>query len=140
HTRFSRDWSSDVCSSDLTENLLMAATLAKGKTIIENAAREPEVVDLAQCLIAMGADIKGAGTSTIEINGVKSLKGCHYNVLPDRVETGTVLVAAAATRGRAKVKDSRADILCAVLLELDDAGGPRSIGGDWLELDMTRSR
>src|SRR5690606_22672525 len=140
HTRFSRDWSSDVCSSDLTENLLMAATLAKGKTIIENAAREPEVVDLAQCLIAMGADIKGAGTSTIEINGVKSLKGCHYNVLPDRVETGTFLVAAAATRGRVKVKDTRADILDAVLLKLEEAGAHLSIGEDWIELDMKGNR
>jgi len=123
-----------------TENLLMAATLAKGKTIIENAAREPEVVDLAQCLIAMGADIKGAGTSTIEINGVKSLKGCHYNVLPDRVETGTFLVAAAATRGRVKVKDTRADILDAVLLKLEEAGAHLSIGEDWIELDMKGNR
>jgi len=123
-----------------TENLLMAATLAKGKTIIENAAREPEVVDLAQCLIAMGADIKGAGTSTIEINGVKSLKGCHYNVLPDRVETGTFLVAAAATRGRVKVKDTRADILDAVLLKLEEAGAHLSIGDDWIELDMKGNR
>jgi len=123
-----------------TENLLMAATLAKGKTIIENAAREPEVVDLAQCLIAMGADIKGAGTSTIEINGVKSLKGCHYNVLPDRVETGTFLVAAAATRGRVKVKDTRADILDAVLLKLEEAGAHLSIGKDWIELDMKGNR
>ncbi len=123
-----------------TENLLMAATLAKGKTIIENAAREPEVVDLAQCLIAMGADIKGAGTSTLEINGVKSLKGCHYNVLPDRVETGTFLVAAAATRGRVKVKDTRADILDAVLLKLEEAGAHLSIGDDWIELDMKGNR
>lgn len=123
-----------------TENLLMAATLAKGKTIIENAAREPEVVDLAECLIAMGADIKGHGSSTIEINGVSSLKGCRYNVLPDRVETGTFLVAAAATRGRVKVKDTRADILDAVLLKLEEAGAHISVGDDWIELDMKGNR
>lgn len=123
-----------------TENLMMAAALAKGRTIIENAAREPEVVDLAQCLIAMGADIKGHGSSTIEINGVKSLKGCHYQVMPDRVETGTFLVAAAATRGRVKLKDTRADLLDAVLLKLEEAGAHISSGEDWIELDMKGNR
>ncbi len=123
-----------------TENLMMAAALAKGKTIIENAAREPEVVDLAHCLIAMGADIKGHGSSTIEINGVKSLKGCHYQVMPDRVETGTFLVAAAATRGRVKLKDTRADILEAVLLKLEEAGAHINTGDDWIELDMKGNR
>ncbi len=123
-----------------TENLMMAAALAKGRTIIENAAREPEVVDLAQCLIAMGADIKGHGSSTIEINGVKSLKGCHYQVMPDRVETGTFLVAAAATRGRVKLKDTRADLLDAVLLKLEEAGAHISTGEDWIELDMKGNR
>src|SRR5690606_6444309 len=123
-----------------TENLMMAAALAKGKTIIENAAREPEVVDLAHCLIAMGADIEGHGSSTIAINGVKSLKGCHYQVMPDRVETGTFLVAAAATRGRVKLKDTRADILDAVLLKLEEAGAHINTGDDWIELDMKGNR
>ncbi|AZZ90867.1 UDP-N-acetylglucosamine 1-carboxyvinyltransferase [Hahella sp. KA22] len=123
-----------------TENLLMAATLADGKTVIENAAREPEVIDLAECLIAMGADIRGHGSSTIEINGVPRLHGCRYNVLPDRVETGTYLVAAAATRGRIRVKDTREDILEAVLLKLDEAGAHISTGPDWIELDMKGAR
>ncbi|ABC31980.1 UDP-N-acetylglucosamine 1-carboxyvinyltransferase [Hahella chejuensis KCTC 2396] len=123
-----------------TENLLMAATLADGKTVIENAAREPEVIDLAECLIAMGADIRGHGSSTIEINGVPRLHGCRYNVLPDRVETGTYLVAAAATRGRVRVKDTREDILEAVLLKLDEAGAHISTGPDWIELDMKGAR
>ncbi|WP_020409647.1 UDP-N-acetylglucosamine 1-carboxyvinyltransferase [Hahella ganghwensis] len=119
-----------------TENILMAATLADGKTIIENAAREPEVIDLAECLIKMGADIKGHGSSTIEINGVKRLKGCHYDVLPDRVETGTYLVAAAATRGHVKLKDTREDLLEAVLLKLEEAGAHINTGSNWIELDM----
>lgn len=123
-----------------TENLLMAATLADGKTILENAAREPEVVDLAECLIAMGADIKGHGTATIEINGVERLHGCHYDVLPDRIETGTYLVAAAATGGRVKLKDTRADILEAVLLKLEEAGAHITTGPDWIELDMKGQR
>ena len=89
----------DVVTVTGTENILMAAALAEGQSIIENAAREPEVVDLANCLIAMGADIQGAGTDTIIVNGVESLKGCRYSVMPDRIETGTFLVAAAATRG-----------------------------------------
>ncbi|WP_288370806.1 UDP-N-acetylglucosamine 1-carboxyvinyltransferase [uncultured Marinobacter sp.] len=123
-----------------TENLLMAATLAEGKTILENAAREPEVVDLAECLIAMGADIKGHGTATIEINGVERLHGCHYNVLPDRIETGTYLVAAAATGGRVKLKDTREDLLEAVLLKLEEAGAEITTGPDWIELNMHGKR
>jgi len=123
-----------------TENLLMAATLADGKTILENSAREPEVVDLAECLIAMGAKIKGHGTDTIEIEGVERLHGCHYNVLPDRVETGTYLVAAAATRGRVKVKDTREGLLEAVLLKLEEAGAHITTGEDWIELDMKGQR
>ncbi len=119
-----------------TENLLMAAALAEGKTTLKNAAREPEVVDLAECLIAMGAKITGHGTATIEVEGVPSLHGCHYNVLPDRVETGTYLVAAAATRGRVKLKDTRADLLDAVLLKLEEAGAKITVGDDWIELDM----
>ncbi|MCP5207484.1 MAG: UDP-N-acetylglucosamine 1-carboxyvinyltransferase [Hahellaceae bacterium] len=123
-----------------TENLMMAAALAKGKTVIENAAREPEVVDLADCLNAMGGDVQGAGTSTLVINGVESLGGCHYDVLPDRVETGTYLVAAAATRGRIKLKDTREELLESVLLKLHEAGAHISTGPDWIELDMKGNR
>lgn len=123
-----------------TENLMMAAALAKGKTVIENAAREPEVVDLADCLNAMGGDVQGAGTSTLVINGVESLGGCHYDVLPDQVETGTYLVAAAATRGRIKLKDTREELLESVLLKLHEAGAHISTGPDWIELDMKGNR
>lgn len=123
-----------------TENLLMAAALAEGKTTLKNAAREPEVVDLAECLIKMGADIKGHGTATIEVNGVPSLKGCHYDVMPDRVETGTYLVAAAATRGRVLVKDTSADIMDSVILKLEEAGAHITTGPDWIELDMKGNR
>ncbi len=123
-----------------TENLMMAAALAEGKTVLNNAAREPEVVDLGECLNAMGADVKGHGTATIEINGVKSLKGCHYDVLPDRIETGTYLCAAAATRGRVKLKDTRADLLDAVLVKLEEAGAHITTGKDWIELDMKGKR
>lgn len=119
-----------------TENLMMAAALADGTTIIENAAREPEVVDLANCLIQMGANIEGAGTDTLTIHGVKSLSGTEYSVIPDRIETGTYLIAAAATRGRVKLKDTRPDLLDAVLLKLEEAGAAISMGDDWLELDM----
>ena len=130
----------DTVSVTGTENLMMAAALADGITVIENAAREPEVVDLAECLIAMGADITGHGTATIEINGVPSLKGCHYNVLPDRIETGTYLVAAAATRGKVKLKDTRADLLDAVLVKLEEAGAHITHGDDWIALDMKGQR
>ena len=123
-----------------TENLLMAATLAEGKTIIENAAREPEVVDLANCLIAMGARIKGHGTAIIEVEGVPELHGCRHEVVADRIETGTYLVAAAATRGRVRVKDTRADILDAVLHKLQEAGAHLDIGDDWIELTMDGRR
>ena len=123
-----------------TENLMMAAALADGKTILKNAAREPEVVDLGECLNAMGADVKGHGTATIEINGVPSLKGCHYDVLPDRIETGTYLCAAAASRGRVKLKDTRADLLDAVLIKLKEAGAHITTGDDWIELDMKGKR
>ena len=123
-----------------TENLMMAATLAKGKTIIENAAREPEVVDLANYLIKMGADIKGAGTATLEINGVEKLHGTQYTILPDRIETGTYLVAAAITRGRVKLKDTDANQLEAVLLKLEEAGAKVEVGPDWISLDMEGRR
>jgi UDP-N-acetylglucosamine 1-carboxyvinyltransferase len=123
-----------------TENLMMAAALADGKTTLNNAAREPEIVDLAECLIAMGADIKGHGTATIEINGVKRLKGCHYDVLPDRIETGTYLCAAAASRGRILLKDTSASLLDSVLVKLDAVGAHITTGTDWIELDMKDNR
>ncbi|MDE1460610.1 UDP-N-acetylglucosamine 1-carboxyvinyltransferase [Spartinivicinus poritis] len=123
-----------------TENLLMAACLADGETIIENAAREPEVVDLAHCLIKMGAKITGHGTDTIRIQGVERLSGCHYSVLPDRIETGTYLIAAAATGGRIKVKDTAPDTLDAVLVKLKEAGAHLEVGEDWIELDMKGQR
>ncbi|RLT92964.1 MAG: UDP-N-acetylglucosamine 1-carboxyvinyltransferase [Ketobacter sp.] len=123
-----------------TENLMMAATLAEGRTVLENAAREPEVVDLADCLKAMGADIQGAGTDTIIINGVERLHSCEYTVIPDRIETGTYLVAGAISRGRVKVKQTRADILDAVLVKLEEAGAHISSGADWIELDMKGNR
>ncbi|MDF1766763.1 MAG: UDP-N-acetylglucosamine 1-carboxyvinyltransferase [Gammaproteobacteria bacterium] len=126
----------DMVTVTGTENVMMAACLADGETIIENAAREPEVVDLALCLIAMGADISGHGTDTVVIRGVPELHGCTYSVMPDRIETGTYLIAAAATRGKIKVKDTRPDILEAVLLKLEQAGADISVGDDWISLDM----
>lgn len=123
-----------------TENLMMAATLAKGITVIENAAREPEVADLADCLNRMGARVSGAGTDTLVIEGVERLYGIDYTVLPDRIETGTYLVAAAIAGGRVKVKDTRPELLEAVLLKLEEAGAEVSTGEDWVELDMARDR
>jgi len=119
-----------------TENLLMAATLARGETVIENAAREPEIVDLADCLISMGARIEGAGTDTIRIDGVPELDGTTYEVLPDRIETGTFLVAAAMTGGRVRTISTRTDFLDAVLAKLREAGGEITTGEDWIEIDM----
>jgi UDP-N-acetylglucosamine 1-carboxyvinyltransferase len=130
----------DLVTVTGTENVMMAACLADGVTIIENAAREPEVVDLAHCLRAMGADIAGEGTDTIKINGVKTLHGCEYNVMPDRIETGTYLIAVAATRGKIKVKDTRPSILEAVLSKLEEAGAQIDIGEDWIALDMKGQR
>ncbi|MCK0537902.1 UDP-N-acetylglucosamine 1-carboxyvinyltransferase [Alcanivorax quisquiliarum] len=123
-----------------TENLLMAATLADGVTVIENAAREPEVVDLADCLTKMGAKITGAGTDTITIEGVEKLGGCHHNVIPDRIETGTYLIAAAATGGRIKVKDTAPHLLDATLQKLREAGATIEVGEDWISLDMEGRR
>ncbi len=123
-----------------TENLMMAATLAKGKTVIENAAREPEVVDLANYLNAMGAKISGIGTATLEIEGVDALHGTQYNILPDRIETGTYLVAAAMTRGRVKLKNADANQLEAVLLKLEEAGAEIEIEDDSITLDMKGKR
>ena len=123
-----------------TENLLMAAALAEGKTILENAAREPEIVDLANMLVAMGAKIEGIGTSTLTIHGVESLHSCSYRVMPDRIETGTYLVAAAATRGNVKLTATRADILEAVIFKLEEAGADITHGEDWIALDMHGKR
>ncbi|MEM5536477.1 UDP-N-acetylglucosamine 1-carboxyvinyltransferase [Neptuniibacter pectenicola] len=123
-----------------TENILMAATLAEGQSIIENAAREPEIVDLAECLIAMGADISGYGTDTIVVNGVEKLHGCKFSVVADRIETGTYLTAVAATRGKVKVKNTNPRILDAVLQKLEEAGAHITTGEDWIELDMKGQR
>lgn len=123
-----------------TENLMMAATLATGTTIIENAAREPEVVDLANCLAAMGANIKGAGTDIITIHGVDKLHGCKYSVLADRIETGTFLVAAAITGGHVKLKNTQPKILESVLQKLEEAGATINCGDDWVEIDMRERR
>ena len=119
-----------------TENLMMAATLASGRTVIENAAREPEVVDLAACLIAMGASIAGAGTDTIVIEGRDRLGGCEYRVLPDRIETGTFLVAGAITGGRVRVTDTDPSYLDAVIAKLREAGAEVGTGPDWIEVAM----
>jgi UDP-N-acetylglucosamine 1-carboxyvinyltransferase len=123
-----------------TENLMMAAVLAQGETIIENAAREPEVVDLANFLIAMGARIRGAGTDTLVIEGVERLSGTHYEVLPDRIEAGTYLVAGAITGGHVRVKNTRADHLDAVLAKLREAGARVDSGEGWIEVDMKGRR
>ena len=130
----------DLVTVTGTENVMMAATLAKGQTIIENSAREPEVVDLATCLNKMGADIRGQGTDTIVINGVDELHGCSFSVMPDRIETGTYLIAAAATRGHVKVKDTQPHALESVLSKLEQAGAALGVGEDWIELDMRGRR
>jgi len=119
-----------------TENLLMAAVLAEGITTLENAAREPEVVDLANCLNQMGAKITGEGTNTIVVEGVKKLKGIDYSVLPDRIETGTYLAAAAITGGRIKCLKAAPYTLDAVLQKFREAGASVETGDDWIELDM----
>jgi UDP-N-acetylglucosamine 1-carboxyvinyltransferase len=123
-----------------TENIMMAAVLAEGQTIIENAAREPEIVDLAQCLNAMGADVKGQGTDKIVINGVEKLHGCSYEVMADRIETGTYLAAAAATRGHVKLKNTQADSLDAVIIKLREAGADITVGDNFIELNMHGKR
>ncbi len=130
----------DLVTVTGTENLMMAATLADGETVIENAAREPEVVDLANCLNAMGARITGAGTDTIVIEGVDRLHGTRYEVLPDRIETGTFLVAAAITGGSVRVKDTDPTLLDAVLDKLREAGAEIEIGDDSISLDMKGGR
>jgi UDP-N-acetylglucosamine 1-carboxyvinyltransferase len=123
-----------------TENLMMAATLAEGETVIENAAREPEVTDLAELLNSMGAKIRGAGTDSIHVKGVKRLSGTSHRVLPDRIETGTYLVAAAITGGRILCRDTRPDLLDSVLNKLREAGARIETGSDWISLDMDGRR
>jgi UDP-N-acetylglucosamine 1-carboxyvinyltransferase len=123
-----------------TENLMMAATLADGETVLENAAREPEVVDLAHFLSSMGARIQGAGTDKIVIEGVKSLRGTRYDVLPDRIEGGTYLVAGAITRGHVRIKNTRPQHLDAILAKLREAGATVACGDNWIEVDMRGRR
>ncbi|MDX1529689.1 MAG: UDP-N-acetylglucosamine 1-carboxyvinyltransferase [Gammaproteobacteria bacterium] len=130
----------DLVTVTGTENLMMAATLARGTTTIENAAREPEVVDLANCLTAMGAHIEGAGTDTILIEGVDSLNGTQYDVLPDRIETGTYLAAAAITGGHVRLKDTRPEMLKAVIEKLEEAGAEITLGDTWIEINMHGNR
>ncbi len=130
----------DIVTVTGTENLMMAAVLANGTTKLMNAAREPEVVDLANFLNTIGAKITGAGTDTITIEGVEALTGGEYHVLPDRVETGTYLVAAAITGGKITVKATRPDILSAVLDKLTEAGAHIETGADWITLDMKGKR
>jgi UDP-N-acetylglucosamine 1-carboxyvinyltransferase len=130
----------DIVTVTGTENIMMAAVLAKGQTVIHNAAREPEVEDVANFLNMLGAKISGAGTSTMIIDGVDSLGGGSYHVLPDRIETGTYLAAAAVTRGKIKLKNTRPDLLESVLLKLEETGASIDIGPDWIALDMKGRR
>ena len=130
----------DLVTVTGTENIMMAAALASGTTVIENAAQEPEVVDLANCLNAMGAQVSGAGSNTIVIDGVERLHGTHYEVLPDRIETGTFLVAGAITSGRVLLKKTRPNTLDAVLAKLEQAGAQLNVGEDTIELDMRGNR
>jgi UDP-N-acetylglucosamine 1-carboxyvinyltransferase len=130
----------DIVTVTGTENLMMAAALADGTTIIENAAREPEVVDLANFINAMGGKVSGAGTDTITIEGVEKLHGTRYRVLPDRIETGTYLVAAAITGGSIMVKDTEPKLLYALIDKLREAGAKIEVGDDWISLDMEGKR
>ncbi|MEO8767064.1 MAG: UDP-N-acetylglucosamine 1-carboxyvinyltransferase [Nitrosospira sp.] len=126
----------DIVTVTGTENLMMAATLANGTTVLENAAREPEVLDLANCLIAMGAKIHGIGSDVITIEGVEKLHGATYRVMADRIETGTFLVAAAASGGEIHLRETRSDTLDAVLDKLMEAGAAIESGEDWIHLKM----
>ncbi|MBI3899985.1 MAG: UDP-N-acetylglucosamine 1-carboxyvinyltransferase [Gammaproteobacteria bacterium] len=130
----------DLVSVTGTENLMMAAALADGVTVIENAAREPEVVDLANCLITMGAKIAGAGTPEITIEGVKKLHGGYHSVIPDRIESGTYLVAGAITGGDVRLRDTRPELLVSVLDKLHETGAEIETGPDWIRLNMTGRR
>ena len=126
----------DLVTVTGTENLMMAATLAEGTTVLENAAREPEIVDLANCLAAMGARIEGAGSDVIRIEGVPSLSGAAHRVMPDRIETGTYLAAAAAAGGRIRLSAALPDSLDATLEKLREAGAAITTGNDWIEIEM----
>ncbi len=128
----------DLVTVTGTENLMMAATLAEGTTVLENAAREPEVVDLANCLNAMGARMTGAGTDVITIEGVERLGGAAHRIMPDRIETGTYLAAAAATRGAVTLHDADAGLLDAVIEKLREAGATIETGDGTIHLEMTR--
>jgi UDP-N-acetylglucosamine 1-carboxyvinyltransferase len=126
----------DIVTVTGTENLMMAATLAEGTTVLENAAREPEILDLANCLIAMGAKIHGVGSDVITIEGVEKLHGATHRVMADRIETGTFLVAAAASGGEIRLREARPDTLDAVLDKLMEAGAAIESGEDWIHLKM----
>jgi UDP-N-acetylglucosamine 1-carboxyvinyltransferase len=130
----------DMVTVTGTENIMMAAVLAEGTTVIENAAEEPEVCDLAECLNCMGAQISGIGTTRLVIDGVERLHGTEYNVLPDRIETGTFLVAGAITGGRVRAKHTRPDVLKSVLSKLEDAGAHINTEEDAIEIDMRGNR
>jgi UDP-N-acetylglucosamine 1-carboxyvinyltransferase len=130
----------DLVSVTGTENLMMAASLARGTTVLENAAREPEIVDLANCLNAMGARIRNAGQASIVIEGVRELHGAQHRVIPDRIETGTFLVSAAATGGKVRLLDTAPDLLDVVVDKLREAGATLRSGADWIELDMRGRR
>ncbi|QEP41963.1 UDP-N-acetylglucosamine 1-carboxyvinyltransferase [Ectothiorhodospiraceae bacterium BW-2] len=134
------DFTMELVTVTGTENLLAAATLAEGVTTLRNAAREPEVVDLANFLNRLGADIRGAGTDTMTIYGQTALHGGHYRVLPDRIETGTYLVAAAISRGKVKLKQTDPTLLPVVLDKLREAGATIECGSDWISLDMAGKR
>ena len=130
----------DVVSVGATENLMMAAALAEGTTVIENAAREPEIVDLARCMNTLGARVEGYGTNTLTIHGVEKMTGGEYSIMPDRIETGTFLAAAAATGGKIKVTKADPTSLEAVILKLMETGAEITQGDDWIELDMKGKR
>jgi UDP-N-acetylglucosamine 1-carboxyvinyltransferase len=123
-----------------TENIMMAAVLAEGRTVIENAAREPEVVDLAHFINAMGGKVSGIGTDHVVIDGVDRLHSCEFNVMPDRIETGTYLAAVAATGGRVKLRNTRADILESVIAKLEESGAKFEFGDNWISMDMMGKR
>jgi UDP-N-acetylglucosamine 1-carboxyvinyltransferase len=134
------DFEFDIVTVGGTENLMMAATLAQGVTRLRNAACEPEIVDLGDFLNAMGARVSGHGTPVIEIEGVSALAGCEHRVMPDRVETGTYLIAAAATRGSVKLLDTKPETLTTVIDKLRESGADIECGPDWIELDMHGAR
>ena len=123
-----------------TENVIMAASLADGETIIENAAREPEVLDLANCLIKMGANIEGAGTDQIIVQGVENLNGATFSVMPDRVEVGTYLTAAAMTGGKVKIKEAKPEYISSVISKLEQTGATISLGEDWVQIEMNNEK